>query len=108
MKFFSMWYNRQTYKDKEDIKKLVRTGQLEFANGGWVAADEACPSYDALINNMALGHKFLKEEFDFTPRVGWHIDSFGHSSTTARLAIDFGFEAMFFARMTYDDIEQRI
>jgi len=71
---------------------------LEFANGGWSATDEACPSYEDMINNMVIGHQFLKREFGVVPRTGWHIDAFGHSAGNARLFADFGFEIQFFAR----------
>jgi hypothetical protein len=39
----------------------------------------------------------LKNEFGVVPRIGWHVDPFGHSSTNARLFADMGFEAWFFA-----------
>lgn len=103
MKFFTMWYNRQTKERKDQVKQLVREGRLEFANGGWSASDEACPNFEDMINNMAIGHSFLMKEFGVKPRVGWHLDAFGHSSTNARLFADFGFEAMFFARMDRTD-----
>jgi len=80
------------------VKKLVSEGRIEFANGGWTASDEASPNYEDLINNMLQGHQFLKKEFDVTPTVGWMLDSYGHSSTNARLFADLGFEALFIAR----------
>ena len=40
----------------------------------------------------------MKKEFDVTPTVGWMLDSYGHSSTNARLFADMGFEALFVAR----------
>lgn len=86
------------------MKSLIQNGQIEFANGGWVGSDEACPNYEDLYNNMLLGHQFLQNEFGTTPSVGWHLDSFGHSSTNARLFADLGFEAMFVAR--HDKSEQ--
>jgi lysosomal alpha-mannosidase len=98
MKFFTMWYWRQTPERQKQVKQLVKEGRLEFANGGWSATDEACPNYEDIINNMMKGHAFLKKEFGVKPRVGWHIDAFGHSSANARLFADFGFEAQFFAR----------
>jgi alpha-mannosidase len=52
-----------------------------------------------MINNMIIGHTFLQAEFGITPRIGWNLDSFGHSSTNARLFADLGFEAQFFARL---------
>jgi len=93
MKFFTMWYWRQTPDLREKVKKLVKEGRLEFANGGWSATDEACTNYEDIINNMMKGHQFLKSEFGVVPRVGWHLDAFGHSSTNARIFSEFGFEA---------------
>jgi hypothetical protein len=38
------------------VKKLVKEGQLNFSNGGWVSPDEACPNYDDLILNFYEGN----------------------------------------------------
>lgn len=57
---------------------------------------------------MIIGHGFLKREFGVTPRTGWHIDAFGHSSTNARLFADFGFEAIFMSRLDREDKEERL
>jgi lysosomal alpha-mannosidase len=40
---------------KEDIKKLVNEGRLEFVNGGLIGNDEACTLYNDIIDNMLLG-----------------------------------------------------
>jgi alpha-mannosidase len=79
MKYFTMWYNYLHQKDKDRVKKLIKNGQLEITQGGWTASDEACPNYQDLILNMHLGHKFLQDEFGVKPRIGWMLDSFGHS-----------------------------
>jgi hypothetical protein len=50
----------------------------------------------------------LYEEFGFTPRVGWNIDPFGHTEGNAALFHDFGFDALFFSRMGYEDAKQRM
>ena len=42
-----------------------------------------------------LGHRFLREEFAFAPRVGWQIDPFGHSSTNAALSALMGYDAQY-------------
>ena len=69
--------------------------------------DEACPTFDDMINNMMLGHQFLLEEFGVKPRIGWSIDPFGHSNTNVRLFAEMGFDAWFFARIDYQDKKQR-
>jgi lysosomal alpha-mannosidase len=39
--------------------------------------DEASCYYEDIIDQMTLGHQFLKKTFDYAPTVGWHIDPFG-------------------------------
>ena len=58
--------------------------------------DEACATYEDMIINMQLGHKFLHDNFGVQPKIGWTIDPFGHSSTNARLFAEMGFERDYF------------
>lgn len=51
-----------------------------------------------MINNMIIGHRFLRKEFGIIPKIGWMIDAFGSSSANARLFAEFGFEMMLFSR----------
>ena len=59
MKFFTMWWKKQSEDMQEKTRRLVQTGQLELINGGWSMHDEACPTFDDMINNMMLGHNFI-------------------------------------------------
>jgi alpha-mannosidase len=86
---------------KNQVRALVNEGRLEIVNGGWTMNDEACPHYEDILNNMMIGHKFLTEEFGITPRIGWHLDPFGHSNANPRLFAEMGFDAWFFARLDY-------
>lgn len=47
--------------------------------------DEAAVHYIDMIDQTTLGHRFIKQEFDQTPRIGWQIDPFGHSAAQAYL-----------------------
>eukprot|EP00520_Triparma_pacifica_P000419 CAMPEP_0118651598 /NCGR_PEP_ID=MMETSP0785-20121206/10870_1 /TAXON_ID=91992 /ORGANISM="Bolidomonas pacifica, Strain CCMP 1866" /LENGTH=1069 /DNA_ID=CAMNT_0006544059 /DNA_START=1283 /DNA_END=4492 /DNA_ORIENTATION=+ len=106
--FFSRWWNEQNDKMKSRVKKLVSNGQLSFVNGGWCMHDEAATHYYGMIDQTTLGHTFLSETFDFTPTVGWQIDPFGHSSTQASLlSAEAGFDALYFGRIDYQDLELR-
>ena len=98
-----MWYKNQTKEMQEKVKKLVQSEQLEILSAGWSMHDEACPTYEDMIDNMMIGHDFAKKEFGVAPRVGWQIDPFGHSNTNARLFAEMGFDAYFFARMDSAD-----
>ena len=63
--------------------------------------DEACSYYDDIIEQMTLGHRFIKKTFNRTVNVGWHIDPFGHSATQARLFSEMGFDSWFFERIDF-------
>lgn len=107
MKFFSMWWYLQPEDMKANVRKLVDNGQLEMINGGWSMHDEACPSYEDMINNHMIGHEFLLKEFGVAPRIGWQIDPFGHSNTNARFFAEQGFDAWFFGRQDWEDVSNR-
>ena len=108
MSFFTRWWNEQDQNTKNLVKEQLKDGRLEFIGGGWVMHDEATPYYEDKIDNMAVGHQFLKETFDFTPTIGWQIDPFGHSSTTASLFSQMGFDGLWFARIDMQDKVKRL
>lgn len=47
--------------------------------------DEAATHYIDMIDQTTLGHRFIKDQFNKTPNVGWQIDPFGHSAVQAYL-----------------------
>eukprot|EP00455_Lapot_gusevi_P052426 TRINITY_DN7980_c0_g1_i4.p1 TRINITY_DN7980_c0_g1~~TRINITY_DN7980_c0_g1_i4.p1 ORF type:complete len:967 (+),score=440.03 TRINITY_DN7980_c0_g1_i4:73-2973(+) len=105
--FFSRWWNEQNDNTKDIVRKLVANKQLEFINGGWCMNDEATTYYTDIIDQMTWGHQFLLREFGVTPRVGWHIDPFGHSAAQASLFAQMGFDGFFFGRIDYQDFNLR-
>jgi hypothetical protein len=107
MKFFYTWYRFLNQETKDNVKKLMKNGQLEITQGGWVSTDEACTNYQDMIMNMYIGHNWLQNEFGVTPRIGWMVDSFGHSTTNAALFADFGFDAIFLSREPSDSKNKR-
>eukprot|EP00636_Phaeomonas_parva_P016919 CAMPEP_0118851794 /NCGR_PEP_ID=MMETSP1163-20130328/1098_1 /TAXON_ID=124430 /ORGANISM="Phaeomonas parva, Strain CCMP2877" /LENGTH=1103 /DNA_ID=CAMNT_0006784183 /DNA_START=134 /DNA_END=3445 /DNA_ORIENTATION=+ len=108
MAFFARWYTQLAADEKDEVRSLVKDGRLTFANGGWCMHDEATTHYVGMLDQTTLGHRFLKKEFGFAPRVGWQLDPFGHSATQASLlTYDIGFDALFFGRIDYQDRERR-
>lgn len=47
--------------------------------------DEATCHYIDIIDQTTMGHRFIKQQFNTTPRAAWQIDPFGHSSVQAYL-----------------------
>ena len=108
MSFFKKWYDTQPDKIKEKVKEFIKEGRLEIINGGWVMHDEAGTYYKHLIDNMRIGLKFLKEEFNITPKIGWFIDPFGHSSATSHILSQMNFEKIVLTRIDYLEKQYRI
>eukprot|EP00331_Platyophrya_macrostoma_P022192 CAMPEP_0176445692 /NCGR_PEP_ID=MMETSP0127-20121128/23863_1 /TAXON_ID=938130 /ORGANISM="Platyophrya macrostoma, Strain WH" /LENGTH=983 /DNA_ID=CAMNT_0017831547 /DNA_START=80 /DNA_END=3031 /DNA_ORIENTATION=+ len=108
MAFFSRWWREQDQNTKDMVQAMVADRRLEFIGGGWVMHDEATPYYEDKLDNMAVGHQFLLEEFNYTPSIGWQIDPFGHSSTTANFFAKTGFDGMWFARVDSQDKLKRL
>ncbi|KAJ0411263.1 hypothetical protein ATCC90586_004179 [Pythium insidiosum] len=108
--FFQRWWHQQGSQMKATVKQLVREGRLDLSvNGGWVMHDEASVHYIAMIDQTAYGHALLKEEFNVTPRIGWQIDPFGHAATQGGLlSAGVGFDALYFARIDYQDYNNRL
>ncbi|TNV84420.1 hypothetical protein FGO68_gene5674 [Halteria grandinella] len=104
--FFQEWYQRQNKTVRARFAQLVQEKRFEFVNGGWVASDEACPTYEDLIENMVVGHEWLKDNLGVTPRIAWHCDSFGHSSAMNEIFQLMGYQSLYFGRM--DDLERDI
>lgn len=71
--------------------------------------DEATTFYTDMVDQTALGHRFLVEEFGVYPKVAWQIDPFGHSATQASLlSYEAGFEAIYFKRIDQQDMANRV
>ena len=99
--YFQRWWREQNEDVRSQVRALVKSGQLEFINGGWCMHDEAGTHYIDMIDQTTYGHRFIKEQFGVAPKVGWQIDPFGHSATQAALLSgEVGFEALFFVRHT--------
>ena len=108
--FFARWWDQQTSKKQTIVKSLVKSGQLEFINGGWCMHDEAAPLYTEMVDQTTRGHQFLKRNFgsDAVPRGTWQIDPFGHSNTQAWLmGAEAGMESMFWGRTDFQDFNIR-
>ncbi|XP_006485097.1 probable alpha-mannosidase At5g13980 isoform X2 [Citrus sinensis] len=107
--FFQRWWRDQSEEVQNVVKQLVNSGQLELINGGMCMHDEAAPHYIDMIDQTTLGHRYIKEQFNVTPRIGWQIDPFGHSAVQAYLlSAEVGFDFLFFARIDYQDRAKRI
>ena len=106
--FLEYWWNRQNSTTKTIFKKLIANGQLEFVDGGWSQQDMGCTDYDGMLNNMGVGHQFLRDTFsplNVVPRTGWSLDPFGISSTQAIFYSLMGMDSYVFTRLSKHTVD---
>jgi hypothetical protein len=103
LKFFKQWYDKLNETEKADVKTVVKNGQLDLVNGGWMPPDEALTQYDSLLDSFQVGQQFLWKEFEYQPRVSWQLDVNGVSQGYARLAKDIGFDMLIFSSVSNDE-----
>ncbi|XP_043950322.1 lysosomal alpha-mannosidase-like [Drosophila biarmipes] len=108
--FFAKWWNDQSEAIRMVVRKLVNEGRLEFTGGAWSMNDEADVNYQGVIDQFTVGLKFLSETFGACarPRVGWQIDTFGHSREQAAIFAHMGYDGQFFSRMDHNDKDTRM
>jgi lysosomal alpha-mannosidase len=92
--FFNRWWIEQNNETKTLVHKLVNSGQLSFANGGYCVNDEAVTHYSNIIDQMTFGLKLLDQIFGKCghPLISWQIDPFGASKEMASLYAQMGFD----------------
>uniref|UniRef100_A0A8C2DPF1 Alpha-mannosidase n=1 Tax=Cyprinus carpio TaxID=7962 RepID=A0A8C2DPF1_CYPCA len=99
--YFSKWWDGIDEQKRDAVKRLIESGQLEVATGGWVMPDEANAHYFALIDQLVEGHQWLERNLGVKPKTGWAVDPFGHSPTQAYLLRQAGLSNMLIQRVHY-------
>ena len=108
MAFFSKWFRESKPTVQALARGFVQNGQIVFAGGGWVSHDEATPYFADMLQQVTLGHRFLRDEFGAKVTVQWQIDPFGHSVGQALLfSQDSGISSTFVSRIDYQEFSER-
>ncbi|XP_015121133.1 lysosomal alpha-mannosidase [Diachasma alloeum] len=104
------WWNLQDAEVQREVRAFINEGRLEIIGGAWSMNDEATTHYQSIIDQSTWGFRRLNDTFGecARPKIGWQIDSFGHSREQASIFAQFGFDALFFARLDWEDKERRL
>lgn len=97
--FLARWFEDLDDAGKDNVKKLIKKGQLEIVLGGWVMPDEASTNYIAVVDQLIEGHQWLLENLAVKPTSAWVNDPFGYSSTMPYLWKLTGMDNLLFLRI---------
>ncbi|VBB33961.1 unnamed protein product, partial [Acanthocheilonema viteae] len=76
--FLEKWWSEANTTYQKYFKRLIDEGRLEITSGQWVMNDEATPYFWEAIENIIVGHQYIKEILNITPTNSWSVDPFGH------------------------------
>ena len=90
--YFQIWYEKQAPAMQAQVQTLVAEKRLVFLNGAFSMHDEANPTYVDMLDNTALGHRYIVQNFGVAalPKMTWQIDPFGHSAFQGVLSSSLG------------------
>ncbi|VDD93743.1 unnamed protein product [Enterobius vermicularis] len=104
--FMEKWWRNVNETVKNDIKKMISTGQLEIASGSWVMTDEANPYFAVSVDNIIEGQQFVLNELNTKPEVIWSNDPFGYGVTEPYLFSKTGIKRAVINRVHFDVKQQ--
>lgn len=93
--YLKRWWSEVNATVRSKFSYLVDEKQIEFASGGLVENGVATNFYPPVVDQMSLGHQWLKSTFgvESVPRIGWQVQSAGASPVIGLLWNLLGFDA---------------
>ncbi len=76
---YYQWIKESEPEMFAEICERVKEGRWGVVGGMWVQPDCNIPSGEAFCRHMLYSQKFFKENFGFTVKTGYNVDSFGHN-----------------------------
>ncbi len=62
------------------IVKHIRAGRWSVVGGWWVQPDCNLPGYENMNRQITIGREWFEKHLMFFPRIGYNVDSFGHTA----------------------------
>ncbi|VDO44781.1 unnamed protein product [Onchocerca flexuosa] len=100
--FLERWWSEANTTYRKYLKSLAEEGRLEISGGNWVMNDEATPYFWEAIENIIVGHQYVKETLNITPTTSWSVDPFGHGLMMPYLMMLAGVDQMVIGRINTD------
>ena len=86
------WVEENDPEMFELIRQRVREGRWVLVGGMWIQPDMNTPSGESIARQLRYSQRYFKEKFGVTVKVGYNVDSFGHTAMLPQLLKKAGVE----------------
>jgi|UniRef100_UPI00404B366F alpha-mannosidase len=80
------------------IVKHIKAGRWSVVGGWWIQPDCNLPGAENLNQQIKLGRAWFKQHLGLFPRIGYNVDSFGHSAALPDIMAAHGQDSYVFMR----------
>jgi alpha-mannosidase len=95
---FFEWVERVDPAMFAEIQQRVAEGRWQLVGGWWIEPDCNLPCGESFARQGLYGQRYFKEKFGLTARVGYNVDSFGHSAMLPQILKKSGLDYYIFMR----------
>ncbi len=81
-----------------EIAKHIQSGNWEVVNGWIVQPDCNIPSTESFVRHCLCGKNYFSSKFNYDVKVGYNVDSFGHSGGLPQILSRAGYKYYVFMR----------
>lgn len=82
---FYDWVEKSDPAMFAEIKARITEGRWQVVGGWWIEPDCNIPNGEAFVRHGLYGQRYFKGKFGVVARVGFNVDSFGHSGTLPQI-----------------------
>ena len=89
----------------ERVRRLVEGGRWHITGGQYIQPDVNLSTVMGLNRQILHGQRYFRDRFGVSPRVGYNVDSFGHSATLPDVLASHGYVGYVFHRPRAHQVE---
>lgn len=95
---FFEWVERVDPSMFAEIQQRVAEGRWQLVGGWWIEPDCNLPAGESFVRQALYGQRYFQEKFQRTARIGYNVDSFGHSAMLPQILKKSGLDYYVFMR----------
>jgi alpha-mannosidase len=92
------WIEENSPEMFEEIKQRVKEGRWVITGGWWIQPDCNIPSGESFARHSLYSQRYFESKFGIIAKVGYNVDSFGHSGMLPQILKKSGMDYYVFMR----------